>query len=256
MIMEKNFKELKNRITQAVFESVITGVKNKDFKKFVTEVKKSPILKEQLDIYNLVESEKFESVDEARFIFERAMRVFEKYTVAEITEANKAIVESFGGILNEDEEIYRCIKGMYAKDSGTSNMAPTFLHVRSILNEMVVAPKPSFSREEKPEEPVVSKKQIKRAIAILNEKFSFLDETERGIFQAFITNDASGKEAEYKKLLSENIKLVKRKLFESKDSQLDEKLQLLEANLKEDKYTPEKKIGDFVKLIGLSTTLK
>lgn len=258
MYMEKNFRELKDRITKAVFESVITGTKSSDFKKFVSEVKKSPILKEQLDIYNLVENEKFETSDDARFIFERAMRVFDKYTVAEITEANKAIVESFGGQLDESEEIYRCIKGIYAKDAGIANAAPTFLHVRAIINEMVVFDPYGTKKKEKEEAPAaapVTKKQLKRATAILNEKFSFLNETEKEIFQSFLANDTVGKEKAYNNLLAENIKLVKRKLYESEDGELDDKLALLESKLKEDKFTPEKKITDFVKLIGLSSTL-
>ena len=254
--MEKNFRELKDRITKAVFESVITGTKSNDFKKFVKEVKKSSILKEQLDIYNLVENEKFETSDDARFIFERAMRVFEKYTIAEIVEANKTIVESFGGKLDESEEIYRCIKGIYAKDSGLQNAAPTFLHVRAIINEMVIFdPYNSNKKEEIPVLQPVTKKQLKRATAILNEKFSFLNDTEKEIYKSFMANDNAGKEKAYNNLLEENIKLVKRKLFESEDEELDGKLNLLEGKLKEDKFTPEKKITDFLNLMGLSSTL-
>ncbi len=251
--MKNNFKDLKDAITKAVFESVITGTKSKDFKKFVAEVKKSPILKEQLDIYNLVENEKFDNQADATFIFERAMRVFEKYTAAEVEAANKSIVESFGGQLDESEEIYRCIKGLYCKDAATAGLAPTFLHVKAIIREMVG--KTPVITEATEVKRIPTKKEIKRAIDILNEKFSFLDEREKTIFKSFISKDELGKEKAYESLLSENLQLVKRKLYESEDSTLDETLNQIVTKLNEDKYSPEKNINDFVKLLNLTKTL-
>jgi len=253
--MGNNFKELKDKITKAVFESVITGKKSKDFKQFVNEVKKSPILKEQLDIYNLVENEKFSTKEDAMFILERAMRVFEKYTTNEIEAANKVIVESFGGTFSGDELVYNTIISLFAKNSNFK-YASTMVKSYNTIAESMIEEKPLIKETQTSlENKTPTKKEIKRATALLNERWSFLNDTERRIYKSFITNDIAEKESAYNSLLSENIKLVKRKLYESEDEKLDEKLELIETKLKEDVYSPDKKIEDYVKLLNLSTTL-
>ena len=252
--MENNFKDLKDNITKGVFETVINGSKNKNFKKFIAEIKKSPILKEQIEVYNLVENVKFDTKEEAMFAFERAMRVFEKYTDKEVETANKNLVESFGGVFNKEDEIYNVIE-LYTTHQKKIDYKPKTQIVKNLVENMVAKP---ILKEEVVEDPVIklpTKKILKRAIAILNEKYSFLDNKEKRIFKSFIENNAEEKEFIYNELLSENLNLVKRKLFESEDEQLDEKLIMIESKLKEDNFSQDKQIEDYVKLLELNKTL-
>lgn len=253
--MENNLKELKDSIVKLLFESVVSQTKNKEYKKFITAVKKSDILKSQLGIYTLVENEKFDNRGDASLFLQESLRKFNNYTVKEIEIANKNIVESFGGLFTTGDDIYNIIIGIYAKDSkiNPSYHGKKWKEITNSMVENKALIKESDINDE--ESSSVTKKVIKRAVQLVNDRYPFLTETERKIFNAFIYKNDADKEAIYNELVFENIKLVKRKSFESDEPELDKKLELIESKLRDDKYDSDKKIDDYIKLLNLNQTL-
>ena len=255
----KNFKELKDTITQNLCESVIKGEKNKDFTKFVKEVKKSPILKLQMEAYDNLENGKAIDMYEATYFITQNMKGFNSYTKDEILSANRKLVESFGYELGEGDYIFSLMLEN-ASDFKISNRgfgyAENFKKAgqRLIENSMAVVTESTLP-EINPALPM--KKVIKRATEILNEKFSFLDETEVKIVQSYIKKDEEEKEKIFNQLVSENLKLVKRKLFESEDETLKEKLTKIQDKLNDEfNYTSVTEISEFAKLIDLQNILR
>lgn len=99
---------------------------------------------------------------------------------------------------------------------------------------------------------------IKKATEIFNEKFSFLNETEKNILKAILNEDTTKQEEIYKQLVTENINLIKRKLIEQSEGMEEDvlnKLTLTESKLKGLTYSKAISIQDYVKLMNLQSEL-
>lgn len=250
----KNFKELKDSVIKDLFESTIKQEKSKDFKKFLTEVKKSPILKLQFEVYNNLENGEASNLHEATYTIENNLNDFKQYSSTEIQEANQQLMESFGYTLGESDEIFTLILESTKDKKPNRKLYTNFLPVATILmenkNKVVEV-------TEKVDSVVPMKRVIKRATEILNDKFSFLNETEKNIVNSFVTKNEEKKESIFKELVNENLKLVKRKLFESEDDlDLCIKLELIKEKLNTFTYNDKTEIKEFSQLIDLQSTLR
>jgi len=96
------------------------------------------------------------------------------------------------------------------------------------------------------------KKIIEMAINKFNDKYSFLNENEREIFTVLFNNDNNGKQKVFEKIKKNNINQIKRKLIESSDEKLSDKLKLVEEKLSSMAYNKDNYIDDMVKLNKLS----
>lgn len=256
----RNFGSIKKDANNWLFE----GVTSKDdflikkYKSFVKHVKSSPLLKEMYSVYNNFETAKFEDRLIAERFINDNLSIFSKYKKEEIAnEVYDKLERGFSFQLTEQEDIIYDLIMESTADKSVKNLKKKMANLETLIQKLTESVKVEEEVVAKSNlEPKVLKKIVENAVEIYNNKFSFLSEDEHRIIKAFLHCDEKGKKEIFDTLISENINIVKRKLVESDDEAISEKLQLTESKLNEWKDKEKLEIHDYVKLIELKETLK
>lgn len=248
--MENNFKTIKDSVTRIIFESHNT--QNSDmtlvWKGFVNELKASPILKTLYIVYTNIENNKFADKDTAEIFLNENLFSFGSFSKAQILNEStriKSLIKEHVTEFKEDILFELILES--AKDRKLSDLSKKAELFRQVVNSLI-----KEADIVKEEVKSVSPAVIKRAMQILNEKYSFLNEGERGILNAFLCKDEEKKKNLYESLVNENIKMIKRKLIENQtdDEELTELLTLTEEKLKTLEYNSDTPISAFSDLIN------
>lgn len=254
-----NFKSIKDLSTKLFYNSLY---ENNEFsyKDFIKDVKSSPALRTQYLVYTNIENNKFDDRETAAYFLKDNFDLFKQFSKKEITEANKVIADKyFSQIdLNEDTDVIYDLITESTKDKASVNHKKKAQLFNAILTDLVTKDVITEDTESAGglefNKNIPIKKVIKRASEIINEKYSFFNDTEKDILKAFINKDTEAQENIYKSLINENLNLLKRKLVESnEDEEVYEKLQLTEEKLNSLKYTSN--ISEFNKLLELKKSL-
>lgn len=255
--MGSNFKSIKDSVSKLLFEGVVNKLdeNKKIYKKFINEVKASPILKTLYVVYNNIETEKFEDRDVAEVFLNENLVVFAAFTKQELISENNKIIQNVikENLSSEPDDILFDLILESCKDRKLSDLNKKAKLFNQVLNTMIVE-----SVNVKEDDEIIDFNILKRAVEILNDKFSFLTENEKSIVKAFINEDDELKEELYTELINENLNIIKRKLIEDdeSDEDLTNTLNLTESKLQDMKYTKDIDISEYSKLIELKENLK
>lgn len=251
--MENNFKTIKDSVTRIIFESHNTGdIKlTSVWKEFLNEVKVSPILKTLYIVYDNIERNKFTDKDTAEIFLNENLLSFGSFSKNEIIKENNKVKDIIKEHISENtnDYLYDLILES-TKDRKLSNLGKK-AELFNIVAASLVQEKEQINEEEINENFNIEPAVIDRAVEILNEKYSFFNDTERGILKAFLNKNEESKKEYYESLIKENIKLIKRKLIENdnEDQEIHELLILTESKLKTMEYNSDITIGEFSRLI-------
>lgn len=253
--MENNFNILKKTISKILFESNNTGNKELDavWKTALNEIKASPILKTMFVVYNNIESSKFKDKDTAEIFLNEnlfSFGSFSKEAIIKDTQKIYNILKEHISPTDSKDEVFELILES-TKDRKLSRLAHKAELFNTLSNKLTVAENLMEAEVKQDNGVITDPAVINRAIEILNEKFSFLEDGEKEIVKAFVTKNETHKQEIFENLVKTNLKFIKRNLFENEggDEELVGLLKESEQELLNMKYTPEVNVQDYVKLL-------
>lgn len=259
----KNFGEIKEYISKQLTKSLLN--ENKEgknlFEEFLKIINKSPILKTQYSIYGNLENKFINSEIKATRYIQENLNLLNKFSYKELINENKKLSKFK---IEEDTKGCPCTKKLYED-------------LDNLIRE-TVKPTPNIDRKHDSFEGVIeylmtedeskkdegkykldnktyfsSKKIIEMAIKNFNKEYSYFNNQEKEIFTVLFNNDEEGKQRVFESIKNNNINLVKRKIMESDDESLKEKLGLVESKLVDMEYSDDSYVSDILKLDKLSS---
>ncbi len=258
----KNFGQIKQYVTEQLSQSLLTEdiEKRKSFESFIKEIKKSDILKTQYKVYGNVENKFIKEESKAIRYINENLDLIKKFILKDYLNENKKLSDKF--IIKENKEQCPCTLKLYEnldtliKETISNNPDPekkyeSFNNVLEyIITEDTTKQEENYKFQNNTFFP--TSRIIEMAINKFNNKYSFLNEQEKQIFTALFNNDQKGKELVFDKIKKENINQIKRKIVESDDEKLSDKLKLVEEKLSSMVYNEDNYIEDISKLNKLS----
>lgn len=258
-----NFGEIKQNITEQFTQSLLKESKGskKLFKNFIQEINKSPILKSQFVIYSNLENKHIKEESKAIRYIQENLNLIEKFTHKDLISENKKLDKFI--VKEKTTNQCECIKNLHEnldiliKQTITDNKDPDKKHnsfevVLDYLMTEDVSKKEQNKYKLNNQTYLSNQKIVEIAINKFNDKYSFFNKNEKEIFTVLFNNDNKGKELVFETIKKENINQIKRKLIESDDVNLSDRLKLVENKLKEMTYSEDDYIEDIVKLNKLS----
>lgn len=253
--MGNNFKTLKETISRIIFESTSTEDKelNKICKKALNEIKSSPILRTMYVVYDNIERNKFSNRDTAEIFLNENLFSFGSFSKKDIINENNKIHNILQEYIKESQEdkLFELIMES-TKDRKLSRLNIKTELLEEVTNYLTNGVENSHVDEEVTISENITPEIVKRAIEILNEKYSFLDPIEKDIARAYMTEDHEAKEEIFNKLINENLNYLRKNLFEADEEDV-ELIGLLEDahnEIKSMEFDKDIKVETYVKLIN------
>lgn len=232
-----NFGTIKNIYAKFLINSYINESSKDDnkkrYKKFITTIAESPILRTQFIVYKNIENGHFSSEVSAVEYIKENISLFERFNKKEIIRENKNLLNklrfSYGKVkLNDTKEIHEALNNLITleKEAETINKIHESFE---IVKKWLITPKEKIS-----ENTTKSKVDPKNFLNIVtkkyNEKYSNISEEEKKILKVIWSKNDGEKESLLKDMIKESITLlnynikqfgnsieVKEKLLEAKD---------------------------------------
>lgn len=259
-----NFKSIKNAVYRFTINEKVDGKHSPLLNIFTKELKKSPVLKEQQTIEN--ELPRIGNDEKRRFgLLSEMLNHFNTHTKDEVLKANTDLYNKLVSSLNEEdkskfdklvnENKFTFDELILVSCKDTKDFVAKYDVFEKYLNESKNdGVSDGVNEGVNPKD--LNKKVLSIAINKFNEKYSFLNENEKNILNAFLYNDKNNIQNIFDSLIKENSNLVKRRLSELDESEetLKEKLNKTLSKLNEMKKS-DVNIDLIMKLNELRTNI-
>ena len=238
-------------LKEKIEDEIITTIINEGDKKYIKSLKKdisdSDILKKLYLVYENIDKCKLQDRSSIEVFINENLSIFKKYTKKDINESCRYLSEKINYNSDNEDLLYDVIleSTKYSNIKNFENKAKKInTIVTKILNKKSVSD--SVNEEE------LSLDECKKQLADISEKYSFLNESEYEILQAFLHKDEEKKKTIFERLKRDNINHLKRTIFQTPDN--EEPLPIINEAI--DKinnmiYNEETSVKDFVKLLEL-----
>jgi len=255
--MEK-FGNLKDTFNKLILESVIKKDNNgkKLFSKFLKKLKESRNLSDQFLLYKNLQTKKFDNLDEAKEYVKENISLLKELNETELKYGNIYFKKILGNkqIVTENDSFYDSVEYLVKTKKSPSNIEKINEYINTISNSMLI-------KEEK-EEPIFQKVDLPLTVVTdlalnkFNARFSNLNESEKTILKTLLNGNNDEKMDVYKNLKKECVDSVNKKLNETTDLELKEKLLQVKDKILSMEFDTDNIKENIVKLYDLNQSLK
>lgn len=255
--MDRNFNKLRETISGLVYlsESSSDNDMHNTWNKAVSEIKNSDVLKSMYMVYEGVESSKFTNETEAELYLNECFMKFNAFTKSDVLNETKKLNDVLAEYIvesNERDNIFEIIMES-TKDKKITKIIERMDAVKDLAKCMVIKESFDISETDSSGNGYANMEEVMKDFNAVNEKYSFLSEEERSIVEAFVTKNDTLKEELYNNLITENVRFIKKCIFEADENnhELIMTLSETENKLKSMEYNDGVVLNDFVKLMDL-----
>jgi hypothetical protein len=240
----KNIGIVKATIFNKVLEEYLTegeGDQGRSLtKKFISIVKDSPVLQEQLSVYKNLETKTIKNDEVATRFIDECITTFSKYNIDQVHAANK-LLEEFDvpvSILVEMDKVklYEAIDQLILQNTQGARVNVDRLHssFETVLNHVKSNKIEVMNESAELEIPALFTEQqiVDIALDKFNERYSDLDSDEREILRVAIGGDYNEKNQMFENLKQENLEILE----SIDDSNLESKITETSKKIKDMKY--------------------
>jgi hypothetical protein len=253
----ENFGNIKDTFNYVIFESVIKKNKRgkKIFSKFVKTLKENKTLSDQYLIYKNLQTKKFDDELMAREYIKENISLLKRLNKRKIERGNRY----FSKILKESK-IIKVNDSFYNNIEFLVNTKKTPSNIDKI-NECIDIIVKVMTKNEIVEESLFESLELPPSVLLnlglnkFNLKYSNISESEKEIIKTILNGDDDEKEKIYKKLKRECIETIDKKLNESNDIDLKDKLLKVKDKLLNMGYDGENYSSDISKIYDLNQSI-
>lgn len=259
--MANKFNNIKNGFERIILESVLNKEsKSQDkWKEAKKVIKESKILKSLYLVYENVNKCDLKDKSTLELFIKENTSLFKDYSKKEILSECDKLNKILNLKESDDKDTLFDIIMESTKDSKISKLKEKSTLINEMVNDIHIKnneiQEDCGCDEEKDEEKVeLSLEECKDKLAQIAEKYSFLNEEEYALLNAFIANDDKAKADIFESLKLKNLNFIKRTLYEmeEKDEEIVNMLNETQNKINSMVYSSNTKIEDFVKLIDLN----
>lgn len=250
----ENFGNIKDTFKKIILESVIK--KDEDGKKlfasFIKNLKENKTLKNQFLIYKNLESRKFEDRLEAKEYIQENIKLLSELNKEDVEKSNSKLVNLLKGkkIVNENNSFYKDITYLSSVTKTPSNIDKINESMNNLINHMLT----KVDEVSKKDNVVISPTILTNLMVNkFNEKYSEISESEKKIIKSLLNDD---KEKTFNTLIRECIDSVDKKLNESSDFEIKDKLLKVKDKILNTKYNKDNFLNDVIKFNNLKETIE
>jgi hypothetical protein len=254
----ENFGNIKDTFKNIVIESVLRKDEEgkKLFSKFLKTLKENKTLGDQYLIYKNLQTKKFDDPSEAKDYIKENISLLKDLNESQLKEGNDYFLKLLKGnkIIKENDSFYSDISFLSNTKKTLSNIDKINESTNNITRLML----------EKEEEVSVVKESLelppsiltKLAVNKFNSRYSNIDESEKEIIRTVLNGTDDDKETIYKKLKRECIETIDKKLNESSDLDLKDKLLRVKDKLLNMEYNKEDSVNKISSIYELKESIK
>jgi hypothetical protein len=249
----ENFGNIKDTFKKIILESVIK--KDEDGKKlftsFIKNLKENKTLKNQFLIYKNLESRKFEDRLEAKEYIQENIKLLKELNSEDIEKGNSKLINLLKGkkIVKENDSFYKDITYLSRVTKTPSNIDKINESMNNLVNHMLT----KVDEVSKTDNVAISPTILTNLMVNkFNEKYSEISESDKKLIKSFLNDD---KEKTFNSLIRECIDSVDKKLNESSDFEIKDKLLKVKDKLLNTKFDKDNFLNDIIKFNNLKETI-
>jgi hypothetical protein len=257
----QNFGKIKNTFNNLLIEGIVKNDENikKLFKKYIKTIKESEILKTQFLIYSNIENKvDTEQLSAFSFVSEN-FRLLEKYSQSDILKENKkllSLLKNFNNKFSDSydlQDLHESMSKITFTKRSPKNVEPLMVEIKKV-SEFINKNKVKEIKEtfDLPVS-IISKLMVEK----YNQKYSDLNEEDKEVIKALISNDNDKKKELYQKEVNECISIIDN-LIQVSEGEEKEKLSKVKMKLQENEQelSNDKFLDKISKLMELKNSLK
>lgn len=253
----QNFGKITNVFNGILVEGLVSkDDKNKQtFKKYVKTIKENEILKTQFMVYNNIENKIETNEFKANLFLQENIDLLRKFSKKEILEANVKLAEPIMFELETDypaQKLHEDISTLIFTEKNSKNIDIIVEATSNIVDYI------KNNKVDEIKETIDLPNSMLTSIMVekYNEKYAYLDESERAILKVLIASNEEEKKEVYSSTLRECIDLIDAKLEESTLEAKDKLLRVKDKLLNDKQEINEEFNKKISKLFDLRNNLK